>query len=350
MSEQKESKTFTDLFLQRLPQTATTTYHWDKALPGFGIRVGKTRKTFTVIRGTVRERITVGQYPIISLQEARKKAKLLLATKGRQNPTTGLQDALAAFLKLHCEPLKNYKQMEWNLRSHLKKDISLHRIDRAFVQEILDEIRHTPGEANHFFQYFRTFMFWCVKRGYLEHYPLTGMTMPHKIIARDRTLTNEEIIKLWHVLEDDTFSRTVKLLILTGCRKSEIQNLVVTGDTATLPATHSKNGREHTFPLPAMAIPLFDYALNFNGWSKAKARLDKKLTTPPWTLHDLRRTYATIHAQLGTPIHITERLLNHISGSFGGIVSTYQKYTHQPEMRKAVDAYEQFIQSLIARA
>jgi integrase len=31
-------------------------------------------------------------------------------------------------------------------------------------------------------------------------------------------------------------------------------------------------------------------------------------------LHDLRRTFASIHASIGTPIHIIEKLLNHVSG------------------------------------
>jgi len=30
-----------------------------------------------------------------------------------------------------------------------------------------------------------------------------------------------------------------------------------------------------------------------------------------WRLHDLRRTMRTLHAQIGTPAHIGERLINH---------------------------------------
>jgi integrase len=67
-----------------------------------------------------------------------------------------------------------------------------------------------------------------------------------------------------------------------------------------------------------------------------------------WTLHDLRRTFATIHARIGTPIHVTERLLNHISGTQAGIVSVYQRHTYLPEMRKAMEAYEDELLRIVA--
>jgi hypothetical protein len=51
-------------------------------------------------------------------------------------------------------------------------------------------------------------------------------------------------------------------------------------------------------------------------------------------------------ASIGTPIHITERLLNHVSGTQAGIVSVYQRHEYLPEMRKAVDAFETHLASI----
>jgi integrase len=343
----RQSKLFTELYLDSLKFNGDITYYWDKHLPAFGIRVTKSKKVFTVIRGKKRERITIGEYPALSLKAARREAMGLLAKPGRTTDTIGVKDALDTFIALHCAKLKGGPQMEWTLRKHLTTDISLHRIDRAYVQTLLDGLQDAPGAANHLFQYFRTFMFWCVKRGHLEHYPLTGMSLPHKPGSRTRVLTDDELKAVWNASGDDTFGRTVKLLILTGCRRSEIQNLILEGDTAILPAKHSKNGVEHAFPLPSMAVPLMG-ELNFNGWSKAKARLDKHSGIKSWTLHDLRRTYATLHARIGTPIHITEKLLNHTSGTFGGIVSTYNKYSYLDEQRKAVDNYQRWLRQLLS--
>ena len=87
--------------------------------------------------------------------------------------------------------------------------------------------------------------------------------------------------------------------------------------------------------------------LFFNGWGKAKVRLDKASGVSDWTLHDLRRTYATLHAQIGTPIHVIERLLNHVSGTLSGVAGIYNRYSYQDEMAKAVVAYTAYIRKLV---
>lgn len=133
----------------------------------------------------------------------------------------------------------------------------------------------------------------------------------------------------------------------------------------TLPKEITKNGREHTFPFGALTAslltmcnpgsPTFVFPARgqehacFNGWSKCKRALDKASGVPGWTLHDLRRTFATIHARIGTPIHVTERLLSHVSGTVSGIVATYQRHTYMPEMREAVARYEKHLVALLAR-
>jgi integrase len=63
-------------------------------------------------------------------------------------------------------------------------------------------------------------------------------------------------------------------------------------------------------------------------------------------LHDLRRTFASGLASIGIQMPVTERLLNHVSGSFSGIVGVYQRYDFVPEMRNAVVAWEEYIQKL----
>jgi hypothetical protein len=93
----------------------------------------------------------------------------------------------------------------------------------------------------------------------------------------------------------------------------------------------------------------------FAGWSKAKAALDKASTearskvaaasstiaTPlvPWTLHDLPRTVATGLQRLGVRLEVTEGVLNHISGSRGGIAGVYQRHDWATEKRAALDAW-----------
>ena len=93
----------------------------------------------------------------------------------------------------------------------------------------------------------------------------------------------------------------------------------------------------------------------FAGWSKAKAALDKVVvdarvqapaeagTSPvplvPWNVHDLRRTVATGLQRLGVRLEVTEAILNHISGSRGGIAGVYQRHDWAAEKRAALDGW-----------
>ena len=65
-----------------------------------------------------------------------------------------------------------------------------------------------------------------------------------------------------------------------------------------------------------------------------------------WTLHDLRRTCATNLAALGIPVHVTEKLLNHVSGTTSGIVAVYQRHAYMDEMRDAIELWELHLRSL----
>lgn len=66
-----------------------------------------------------------------------------------------------------------------------------------------------------------------------------------------------------------------------------------------------------------------------------------------WTLHDLRRTFATRLAAASTPIRITERLLNHLPGTFAGIAGVYNRHTSLVEMTEACALHEAKLVSLL---
>ena len=139
----------------------------------------------------------------------------------------------------------------------------------------------------------------------------------------------------------------------------------------TLPRARAKNGKEHIVPLSPQAVAILRElprieinggpgyvftttgATPISGFSKAKARLDALLerelgeASPAWVIHDLRRTFASNLARLGTALPTIERLLNHVSGpSFGGVQGVYQRHSFSEEMRRAVDSYDLFIERL----
>ncbi len=78
----------------------------------------------------------------------------------------------------------------------------------------------------------------------------------------------------------------------------------------------------------------------FNGWGKSKAALDELSGVTGWTLHDIRRTFATRLAEMGIAPHIIERLLNHVTGSLSPIALVYNKAKYLEEMRTAMEQWE----------
>src|SRR5271170_984777 len=97
----------TDLSVRHLKTEATQRTHFDDALQGFGVRVspGGT-KTFVLVYGPARERITIGRYGVISLADARADAKRILAerTLGARRPKHVRFDAaLTEFCEGHCD-------------------------------------------------------------------------------------------------------------------------------------------------------------------------------------------------------------------------------------------------------
>lgn len=350
---------FTDLGIQKL----VPGLYFDDKTPGFGLRVQKNRKTWLVVKGKNRTKVKVGHYPMLSLGEARRKAQLELASPSNPRPSLTFPEAKEAYLAQNKWRPRSKKVLESSLR-HFDWRRPLDKITHEDVAKALDAI-DSPSARAHALKDIRSLFNWAVPR-YLSASPAAGLKMaPQK--ARSRVLTDEELRRVWITAGDmGTFGVIVKLLLLTGQRKSEIGGLKkewINQGGITLPAEVTKNGREHSFPLGSSAsgilssitVPptgcLFRSAAStttpYNGFAFHLKQLQKASETSDWTLHDLRRTFATGLASLGVPIHVTEKLLNHVSGSHGGIVGVYQRFAYWEEQKDALAKWEEKIQSLV---
>ena len=169
------------------------------------------------------------------------------------------------------------------------------------------------------------------------------------------------------------FGPMIQLLLLTGQRRTEVAGIrwsEIDLDKAewTIPGTRTKNSEPHSVPLSDMVIgiikslPYIQSNQGFlftttgethvTGYSRAKADLDKLMADegddlPHWTFHDLRRTTASGMARLGINLPVIEKVLNHTSGSFAGIVGVYQRHHFSDEKRNALEAWARFVQSLL---
>jgi integrase len=355
-------------------------------------------------------KLTLGSYPAIDLGTARKRAQEALGdVAGGRDPAAekkGTREALKAareadadrvervveiFVERHAKP----KTRDWReTQRMLVKEVAnrwhgrrLSQITRAQVHEMLDEIvdRGTPIRANRVFAQMRKMCRWAVARGIIDRSPCEGMSVPSPETRRDRVLTDDEMRLIWTACEAQgwPFGCVVRLLMLTGGRRDEVAGMEwheidLDGGTWTLPASRTKNKRDHVVPLSNAALDIikglprvesrrFLFSTTgrtpVSGFSKAKAEIDKAVLElarqqagdeapplPHWTLHDIRRTVATNLQKLGVKLEVTEAVLNHVSGSRAGIVGVYQRHEYGTEKRQALDLWGRRLEAVVTGA
>jgi integrase len=211
-----------------------------------------------------------------------------------------------------------------------------------------------------------TFFVWCLRMGLCDANPVNDSVKPAEIKPRERVLSNDELANLWRAAGDDEYGKIVRLLVLTGCRRAEIGDMAwgeldLDRGTWTIPASRSKNGRQHVLPLmPAMldiikSVPrmvsreqLFGQRSHgFTNWTLPKPVLDERSGVVDWTIHDIRRTVATRMNDIGIAPHIVEAVLNHQSGSRRGVAGVYNRSLYEREVRNALAQWEDHVRALV---
>ena len=354
----------------KIPESGAIIYS-DDHVSGFGVRVSEGgTKSFVLTHGPRRQRETIGRVGVLSLHDARAEAKRRLAeyTLGKTRPRViSWEEAQKEYLAEMKKKLKQrtHHDYTYHLDRHFRYGpTKLHELTPHDLNKNVEKLDDTPAQQRYAYVVLRAFLRWAHRKHYLDRNPMERMKMPHPYVPRTRVLTNKELRLIWNAAGDETFGRIVKLLILTGQRVGEITKLtgdMVGEDTITLPAWLTKNKREHTFPLCMTAqsilkpwvgpnicfFPARGATTPFNGHSPCKRKLDLRCGVSEWTLHDLRRTFASGMASIGVQLPVVERLLNHVSGSFSGIVGVYQRYDFMPEMRDAVSRWEAHVSKIV---
>jgi integrase len=365
----------TDLSVRALkPSNGQITY-WDTNLPNFGVRVGTKAKTFVVLLGTERQRVTLGRYPAMSLAKARQLSRERSAEQTLeptpQPITIGFADALSRFFATHSRQNHKASTARENARILNRHFLSrfqgrrLADVTTAHLLDVLDDLQDTPSEHEHAFRVVRTFFNFCLKRGYLETSPMARLEAPRASVSRDRVLSNGELSRVWAQAQalGYPYGTIVQLLILTG-EVAALQWDWIDESGIALPASLTKNGRASRIPYSTLThsiiatvprkAPLLFPARGyldrpFKGFGVRKIELDK-CGVENFTHHDLRRTYATNMAALGTPIHVLEKLLNHSAGAVRGVAAIYNRHTYWDEMCTAVTLWENHCASLLKPA
>lgn len=361
---------------------------YDDEVKGYGVRVSaKVKQFFVQYRTQAGEsrRETLGKFPMLSASEARKLASDRIIRvrsgedpraqikKARQAPTLGslVEPYLAERESQVSEAwFKNMKRYLTQLFEPLHK-VPVRELTRSEVHRVLQEIKRDNGAttANRAQAALSRFYGWLVATDAADHNIVTGTEKPASEKKRDRVLKPAELAAIWkatHSNGPNDFADIVRLLILTGQRREEVAAMLWSevdqaGALWSMPGERTKNGNPHDVPLSAEALAVIarrpvieDRDLMFgtgsgpfSGFSKAKAALDKRSGISDWRLHDLRRTAATMMADvLKVPPHVVEAILNHVSGSKAGVAGIYNRAAYATEKREALDLWACHIAAL----
>ena len=350
------------------------------------------------------KKLTLGRWPVMGLADARAAAsEAIEAVDHGTDPSAAKKATKAARLETqlserdkiktlvekfgarHLSTLKSGETVKRELNRHVvaiwgERDIQT--ITKRDVIDLLDGIADSGRvvTANRVRAYLNKFLNWAVERDIIGQSPAMGVKPAAKEKSRDRVLTDQEIKWFWQAcsIEGQPWGHLGKMLLLTGQRLGEVVNMIdreITGDLWHLTADRTKNGRAHDVALSEAARAVLGgvervkgqagYVFTTNGASalqgyhKGRNHIAKRMAEiasheageaveiPHWTFHDLRRTAATCMARLGIPVRVTEAVLNHVSGTGGGIVGVYQRHDYADEKRNALDAWARFVGDLV---
>jgi integrase len=350
---------------------------WDEKVCGFGVRKQR-RGIFYYVR--VRHR---GQQVMRSIgrhgspwtvDTARAKALELLGTlasgvdlfaQSLTGETFGAE--VERYLQRQRASLKprSFVEVERYLQ---KRAAPLHKlrlgdIDRRTIAVLLGQVETASGPIarNRLRSSLSAFFAWAIQEGLAETNPVAGTGKADEGNSRDRVLSADELRKLWQGLGDGHFADIVRLLLLTGQRRTEIGRLTwaevdLTRKMIVLAPERTKNSRSHEVPLSAQALAILarqdqrgEFVFSkFMNWFAGKAALDQRIDIAQWRLHDLRRTCATNLAELGVQPHHIEAVLNHQSGHKASVAGIYNRAKYEGEMRAALQRWADYLDKITA--
>lgn len=356
------------------PQTRDVVL-WDRDLPGFGLRVYASGRKSYVIQYRYNGqsfRLTLGLHGKITADEARQLAKTKLGrAAGGENPaeerTKSLNDPTInelcdLYLKegpilkpqkkastwktdrsaidRHIRPLLGRRK----LASLTKMDIQRFQADVSVGKTATVErtgfrgkaiVRGGYGVAGRVTATLAAMLSFAVERGLRADNPASKVQL-NKPRKRDRFLSGDELIALGRALrveaqkpESRPSVAAIMLLLLTGCRKSEILTLrwrFIDWEQSLLRLPDSKTGAK-VVPLGRPALELLRglpqiendpfvfpsprQGRHLVGLQKVWERVRAAAGLPDVRLHDLRHSFASAAVAGGASLYMVGKVLGH---------------------------------------
>jgi integrase len=307
---------------------------------------------------------------LLELINAREKHRAVTARgKGWQEERRVLLSGLAPLLD---KPL-----------SELTADAIMKRVRRL-------QDAGAPVAANRLAQYTKATLRWAQNEyGLACGVDPAAIRKPASEKPRERVLRDDELRAIWSVLDlFGTRGQLYRMALLSGQRRGEVAAMAwrqIEESAGLWHVSVSKTGRAHVLPLSLAMRRLLDSmgdgrapeglvfasagGRGLDNWARthktigraASIELHRRRQMPGapeidpakvapmenWTIHDLRRTAATLLGRVGTRPEIIERILGHAHPTGGALASVYQRYNALPEMREALDSLARLLGRIV---
>jgi integrase len=355
---------------------------FDDHLVGLGLRISFTGTKTWFVRyrakaDGARRRVNIGEYPAITLGDARERAHSTLLDLARGDdpglrlkahkagPTFGkLAEAyIERYAKLRKRSWEEDQKMQDRDLLPAWENRKANDITRREVMELLEAIRDrgAPVRANRTLACVRKIYNWGIEAGLLETNPCYQVKAVAKETRRDRVLTTGEIRAIWKAIEQqsEVMAALFKIRFLTAQRGGEVQamrwaDVDLKGGWWTIPANMAKNGISHRVPLSEPAIAILKRLQKVSGekeWvfpgrkkgthvqePKDTANRLRELSGVEFVPHDFRRTAASTMARVKIPRLVIAKVLNHVSID-REVTAVYDRYAYDSEKREALDLW-----------
>ncbi len=338
------------------------------------------------------EKVSLGQYPMLSLKEARTKRDEMatLVFRGespaRQKQLEKVALANASTVREFCERyfaevIQKGRKDATQLRRYLEKEIypafgsvSMREVTAQDVQRLVFRKRDNGFEASaaQLRNLLKRIFDYAVVCGLVTINPAHATPTRFITRARPRTraLSPDEIKCYLQGLYRANIRRQFKLalhiILLTLVRKSELlharwEHVAFEAGEWLIPESHSKTGKPHTVYLSRQVLTMFEELKNLAGDSPlvlhgrssetrpfAPNALNKALEginfpIAPFTIHDLRRTGSTLLHEQGFSSDVVEKALNH---SIGGIRGVYNRAEYAEQRKTMLQSWADYVSSL----
>ena len=342
------------------------------------------------------EKVTLGKYPALTLKNARiKRDEAAQAAAMGTSPAE--QKQLAKVAEADKTTVAEFGERFFReMVAKNRKDVTIPRryLDKAILPAIGSKaVRDVTTEdvraiiwkkkdegfdaaAGNIRGVLKRLFDYAMTAGLVTVNPVLALPMRHvhRVKARERALTAEEIRKFLKAAFESNIRRQFKiamhLILLTMVRKSELllarwEHVDFEQGEWHIPAEHSKTGKPHIVYLSRQSVALFKELQALAGGSllvlPGRGSLTKTFAhnainqalkvalqgqdIPAFTVHDLRRTASTLLHENGWPSDVVEKALNH---TIGGVRGVYNRAEYAPQRQEMLQFWADYIDQLMS--